>query len=109
MMRGSRGTTYDLVHLGLKMMKPALFVGCLIVGLPLMSAPAAAHVKWFVNCNVSDTPLPFQAVFTTTFFVFFGLFLILLYLCCVARADGARCDRLAIPGRSYGRVASPRG
>jgi hypothetical protein len=88
MMRGSRGTTYDLVHLGLKMMKPALFVGCLIVGLPLMSAPAAAHVKWFVNCNVSDTPLPFQAVFTTTFFVFFGLFLILLYLGCVAERTG---------------------
>ena len=84
MMRGSRGTTYDLEHLGLKMMKPALFAGCLIASLPLTSTPAAAHVKWFVNCNVSDNPLPVQAVFTTTFFVFFGLFLILLYLGCVA-------------------------
>lgn len=96
MMRGSRGTTYDLEHLGLKMMKPALFAGCLIASLPLTSTPAAAHVKWFVNCNVSDNPLPVQAVFTTTFFVFFGLFLILLYLGCVAERTvlGANVSQL---------------
>jgi hypothetical protein len=96
MMRGSRGTTYDLEHLGLKMMKPALFAGCLIGSLPLTSTTAAAHVKWFVNCNVSDNPLPVQAVFTTTFFVFFGLFLILLYLGCVAERTvlGANVSRL---------------
>ena len=96
MMRGSRGTTYDLEHLGLKMMKPALFAGCLIGSLPLTSTTAAAHVKWFVNCNVSDNPLPVQAVFTTTFFVFFGLFLILLYLGCVAErtALGANVSQL---------------
>ena len=96
MMRGFRGTTYDLEHLGLKMMKPALFAGCLIASLPLTSTPAAAHVKWFVNCNVSDNPLPVQAVFTTTFFVFFGLFLILLYLGCVAERTvlGANVSQL---------------
>jgi hypothetical protein len=96
MMRGSRGTTYDLEHLGLKMMKPALFAACLIASLPLTSTPAAAHVKWFVNCNVSDNPLPVQAVFTTTFFVFFGLFLILLYLGCVAERTvlGANVSQL---------------
>ena len=96
MMRGSRGTTYDLEHLGLKMMKPALFAGCLIGSLPLTSTTAAAHVKWFVNCNVSDNPLPVQAVFTTTFFVFFGLFLILLYLGCVAERTvlGANVSQL---------------
>jgi hypothetical protein len=96
MMRGSRGTMYDLEHLGLKMMKPALTVGCLIVGLILTSTTAAAHVKWFVNCNVSDNPLPIQAVFTTTFFVFFGLFLILLYLGCVAERTvlGANVSQL---------------
>jgi hypothetical protein len=96
MMRRSRATTYDLEHLGLKMMKPALFVGCLIGSLPLTSTTAAAHVKWFVNCNVSDNPLPVQAVFTTTFFVFFGLFLILLYLGCVAERTvlGANVSQL---------------
>jgi hypothetical protein len=78
------------------MMKPALFVGCLIGSLPLTSTTAAAHVKWFVNCNVSDNPLPVQAVFTTTFFVFFGLFLILLYLGCVAERTvlGANVSQL---------------
>jgi hypothetical protein len=78
------------------MMKPALFAGCLIVSLPLTSTTAAAHVKWFVNCNVSDNPLPVQAVFTTTFFVFFGLFLILLYLGCVAERTvlGANVSQL---------------
>ena len=77
-------------------MKPALFAGCLIASLPLMSTTAAAHVKWFVNCNVSDNPLPVQAVFTTTFFVFFGLFLILLYLACVAERTvlGANVSQL---------------
>jgi hypothetical protein len=41
-------------------------------------------VKWFVNCNLSDDPLPAQAVLTATFLWFFTLFLILLYLGCVA-------------------------
>jgi hypothetical protein len=41
-------------------------------------------VKWFVDCNVSDDPLPAQAVFTPTFFLFLALFLPLFYLACKA-------------------------
>ena len=100
---------YDLEHLGLKMMKPALTVGCLIVGLILTSTTAAAHVKWFVNCNVSDNPLPIQAVFTTTFFVFFGLFLILLYLGCVAERTVLGANVSQLLDHPYGGAASPRG
>jgi len=81
-MRECQGTTCDLARVGLR--KPALFAGCLIVGLALTSTAASAHVKWFVNCNVSDDPLPIQAVFTPTFFLFFTLFLMLLYLGCAA-------------------------
>jgi hypothetical protein len=83
-MRGCHGVTYGLWRIGLKMMKPALFAGCVIVSLPLTSTTAAAHVKWFVNCNVSDDPLPVQAVFTATFLLFSTLFLTLLCLGCVA-------------------------
>src|SRR5215831_12976023 len=81
-MRECQGTTCDLARVGLR--KPALFAGCLIVGLALTSTAASAHVKWFVYCNVSDDPLPIQAVFTPTFFLFFTLFLMLLYLGCAA-------------------------
>ena len=86
----------DLGRVGLKMMKPALFAGCLIVGLPLTSTTATAHVKWFVNCNVSDDPLPAQAVLTPTFLVFFTLFLVLLFLGCAAErtALGASISQL---------------
>ena len=49
-----------------------------------MTGMASAHVKWFVPCNVSDDPLPVQAVFTTTFFLFSALFLALFYLACAA-------------------------
>jgi hypothetical protein len=102
-MRGCHGVTYGLWGIGLKMMKPALFAGCVIVSLPLTSTTAAAHVKWFVNCNVSDDPLPVQAVFTATFLLFFTLFLILLCLGCMAErtALGASIsellDRYAAP------------
>ena len=83
-MRRCHGAAYDLGRAGLKIMKPVLFAGCLIVSLPLTSTTATAHVKWFVNCNVSDDPLPVQAIFTATFLLFFTLFLILLYLGCTA-------------------------
>jgi hypothetical protein len=77
-------------------MKPVLFAGCLIVSLPLASTTATAHVKWFVDCNVSDDPLPAQAVLTATFLLFFTLFLIVLYLGCVAEraALGANISQL---------------
>src|SRR5262249_55193419 len=59
--------------------KRVALVGCLIVSLILTTTSASAHVKWFVVCNVSDTPLPIGAVFTTTFFLCAALFLILFY------------------------------
>jgi hypothetical protein len=95
-MRGCHEAAYDLGRVGLNIMKPVLFAGCLIVGLPLTCTTAAAHVKWFVNCNVSDDPLPAQAVLTATFLLFFSLFLILLYLGCVAErtALGANISQL---------------
>src|SRR6267154_2442297 len=95
-MRGCHGAAYDLGRVGLKIMKPVLFAGCLIVSLPLTSMAATAHVKWFVNCNVSDDPLPAQAVLTATFLLFFTLFLILIYLGCAAErtALGANIAQL---------------
>src|SRR5215472_7236222 len=42
-MRGCQGTTCDLARVGLR--KPALFAGCLIVGLALTSTAASAHVE----------------------------------------------------------------
>jgi hypothetical protein len=79
---------------GLKITKPLSVVGCLIVSLSL--TPAAAHVKWFVNCNVSDDPLPAQAVVTPTFLLFFTAFLVLLCLGCVAErtAPGVNLSQL---------------
>jgi hypothetical protein len=65
-------------------MKPAVFVGCLVFGSIAMPAIAAAHVKWFVNCNVSDDPLPLYAVFTNTFFLFLALFLAVFSFACFA-------------------------
>jgi hypothetical protein len=90
------GTAYDFGRAGSTIMKPVLFLGGLIVSLPLTSTTATAHVKWFVNCNVSDDPLPAQAVFTPTFLLFFTLFLIVLYLACMAErtALGANISQL---------------
>jgi hypothetical protein len=84
---------FALGRVGLRTMKPALFVGCLIASLSLTSTAATAHVKWFVNCNVSDEPLPVQALFTPTFLLFFALFLMLLYLGCTATL-GANISQL---------------
>src|SRR5260370_9266785 len=95
-MRGCHGAAFALGRAGLKIMQPVLFAGCLIVSLPLTSTTAAAHVKWFVNCNVSDDPLPVQAVLTATFLLFFTLFLIVLYLGCTAERTvlGANISQL---------------
>src|SRR3981189_3184169 len=95
-MRGCHGAACDLGRGGWNIMKPVFFAGCLIVSFPLTSTTATAHVKWFVNCNVSDDPLPVQAVFTATFLLFFTLFLILLYLGCTAErpALGANISQL---------------
>src|ERR1700741_2886723 len=95
-MFGCHGAAYVLRRVGSKVMKPVLLAGCFIVSLPLTTRTATAHVKWFVNCNVSDDPLPAQAVFTATFFLFFAIFLILLYLGCMAErtALGANISQL---------------
>src|SRR5215475_4079984 len=64
--------------------KPAAFVGCLVFGSIATPSIAAAHVKWFVNCNVSDDPLPLHAVFTDTFYMFLMLFLTVFSVACIA-------------------------
>ena len=69
---------------GSRFTKGLIFSGCLVVNFISMSGIASAHVKWFVPCNVSDDPLPIQAAFTTTFFLFSALFLALFYLACAA-------------------------
>jgi hypothetical protein len=78
-------------------MKWRVFVGCLVVALTAMATTAAdAHVKWFVECNVSDTPLPIRLVFTTTFFLFLTVFLAVFYIACEAEqsAIGAVISRI---------------
>ena len=74
-----------------RFVKLVMFAGCFVVYSMATTTPAIAHVKWFVNCNVSDAPLPLSAVFTTTFFQYLALFLLLFYLACMAErtASGA--------------------
>ena len=67
---------------GSKITQAMLAVGCSTFGLLLTSMTATAHVKWFVNCNPSDDPLPATEVFTKIFFLFFSLFLVVLYAGC---------------------------
>jgi hypothetical protein len=61
---------------------PVVLFGCLVINLFPMASVAAAHVKWFVTCESSDNPIPLQAVFTTTFWLFSALFVSLFYLAC---------------------------
>ena len=67
-----------------RLTKLVVVAGCLVIDLVSTATTASAHVKWFVDCNVSDDPLPAQAVFTPTFFLFLALFLTLFYLACKA-------------------------
>ena len=94
--KGLRGARY-LDVLGAGLMKRRGFIGCLVVVLAAMATNAAeAHVKWFVECNVSDAPLPVQLVFTTTFFLFLTAFLAVFYIACEAEqtALGAVISRI---------------
>ncbi|HEY6258739.1 MAG TPA: hypothetical protein VIY51_23400 [Xanthobacteraceae bacterium] len=86
----------DARHVGSRIARPVVFAACLMINLIPMATTAAAHVKWFVACNISDDPLPVQAVFTTTCFSFLALFLTLFYLACEAEqtAFGATFSRL---------------
>jgi hypothetical protein len=61
---------------------PLVLIGCVVINLFPMATVAAAHVKWFVTCDSSDSPIPLQAVFTTTFWLFAALFVLLFYLAC---------------------------
>jgi hypothetical protein len=81
----------------LELAKWMVLVGCLVVALTALGTNAAdAHVKWFVDCNVSDAPLPIQVVFTTTFFLFLTAFLAVFYIACEAEqtALGAVISRI---------------
>ncbi len=99
-MRTNHATTFGCCdkkfNLRSNVKKPVLSAGALIVSLLLTTRTATAHVKWFVDCNVSDDPLPVQAVLTPTFLLFFALFLILIYLGCTAErtALGASISQL---------------
>jgi hypothetical protein len=88
-MSGSRALVLGIRWVGSKIAKCVFFVACAIVSLLLTSISATAHVKWFVNCNVTDDPLPATAVFTGTFFLFFAIFLVLFYI-------GCKCERTAL-------------
>ena len=72
----------DTRSVGSKIAKSVVFIVCVIFSLLLTSVTATAHVKWFVNCNVADDPLPAMDVFTGTFFLFLAIFLVLFYLGC---------------------------
>ena len=67
-------------RVGPQIAKTVLLAGYSIVGVLLTPVTATAHVKWFVNCNPADDPLPAADVFTKTFFLFFSIFLVLLYV-----------------------------
>src|SRR5262245_10606727 len=58
------------------------FIGCQVIGsIPLADA-ALAHVKWFVTCEPSDSPVPLQAVLTERLMLFSALFMSLFYVAC---------------------------
>jgi hypothetical protein len=89
-----------------RFLKPAIFAGCLAISSTAMATTAAAHVKWFVNCNVSDDPLPLYVVFTTTFFQLLALFLSVFSLACMVERTAVGSilswllDRCTAPLRS---------
>jgi len=83
-------------RVGSRISKAIVFAGICVFSLLLTSATATAHVKWFVNCNSADDPLSATEVFTKTFFLFFSMFLVLLYIGCKFErtALGAEVSRL---------------
>src|SRR5262249_31429227 len=83
-------------HNRLIITKLMVFAGCLAISWMSTATTAAAHVKWFVNCNVSDEPLPVRDVFTARFFFCATLFLAVFYVACEAEesAVGVAASRL---------------
>jgi hypothetical protein len=76
-------TVPDIEPAGSRIATAAIAIGCLVVAPIVTATPASAHVKWFVNCNPSDAPLPLSQVFTTTFWLFTALFVSLFSVGCV--------------------------
>src|SRR5258706_16409705 len=89
---GSRGA-------GSRAATAAIWLGCAVVSAIPMATTASAHVKWFVTCNASDDPLPPQAVFTPTFWLFSALFVTVLYVGCAIEQTklGTSLSRLLHP------------
>jgi len=56
--------------------------GGIVINLISMTTGASAHVKWFVACNVSDTPIPLRAVFTPVFGLLVTIFVAVFYIAC---------------------------
>jgi len=83
-------------HNRLRITKLMVFAGCLAISWMSTATTAAAHVKWFVNCNASDEPLPVRDVFTARFFFCATLFLAVFYVACEAEesAVGVAVSRL---------------
>jgi hypothetical protein len=73
-----------------------IWLGCLVINTIPMATAASAHVKWFVTCDASNNPLPLQAVFTPTFWLFSALFVTLFGVACVVEETpfGAFLSRL---------------
>jgi len=67
------------------------FIACqVIVSIPLAGV-AAAHVKWFVTCEPSNSPVPLRVVLTERLLLFSALFISVFYVAC-------KIERSAIGG-----------
>ena len=58
------------------------FVACHVIGSISLAGVADAHVKWFVACEPSDSPIPLQTVLTERLLLFSALFISLFYVAC---------------------------
>jgi hypothetical protein len=81
---------------GSRVATAVIWLACLVINAIPMATAASAHVKWFVICDASNNPLPLQAVFTPTFWLFSALFVTLFSVACVIEATpfGASLSRL---------------
>ena len=66
-----------------KIAPTAIWLAGLVIGAIATATAASAHVKWFVTCDPADDPLPTQAVFTPTFWLFSALFVTVFFVACV--------------------------
>jgi len=94
--RERNGQASRVGRAGLRIVKMLVSAGYSVIGVTLTPMSATAHVKWFVNCNPADDPLPATEVFTKTFFLFFSIFLVVLYVGCKVErtALGANISQL---------------